>query len=45
MYLVPIIKTRKDFLFEKPLPKKLPLAKKDASLPRYLSTPPVPKYT
>ena len=45
MYLVPIIKTREDFLSEKSLLKKSPPAKKDASLPGYLSTPPVPEYT
>jgi hypothetical protein len=45
MYPVPIIKTREDFLAEKPLPKKSPPAKKDASLPGYLSTPPVPEYS
>lgn len=45
MYPVPIIKTNEDFPSGKPPPKKSPLAKKDASLPGYLSTPPVPEYT
>jgi hypothetical protein len=43
-YPVPIIKTSEDFLSKAPSPKKSPLATKDASLPGYLSRPPVPKY-
>jgi hypothetical protein len=43
-YPVPIVKTSKDFLSEKLPPKRLPPATKDASLPGYLSRPPVPEY-
>jgi hypothetical protein len=43
-YLVPIVKTSKDFLSKKLLPKRLSPATKDASLPKYLSRPPVPRY-
>jgi hypothetical protein len=44
MYPVPVIKTSEDFL-SKPPPKKSSLARKDGSLPGYLSPPPVPEYT
>jgi hypothetical protein len=43
-YLVPIVKTSKDFLSEKLPPKRSPPATKDASLPGYLSRPLVPEY-
>jgi len=45
MYPVPIVKTSEDFLPEKPLAKKPQPAKKDTSLPGYLSSPPIPQYS
>ncbi|RYO14817.1 hypothetical protein AA0111_g11901 [Alternaria arborescens] len=43
-YPVPIIKTSEDFLSKAPPLKKSPPATKNASLPGYLSRPPIPEY-
>jgi hypothetical protein len=42
---VPIVKTSDDFLPEKQPAKKSQPAKRDTSLPGYLSRPPVPEYS
>lgn len=45
MYPMPIVKTREDFIVEKPPSGKASPARKSPSLPGHLSRPPMPEYS